>query len=202
MKSIKMPAFIAPIAKAVKPAAIGLAVVGTGALAAQVGGAVIKAMSPQAEAFAAKSDWNEALVDAAGGVVLDTGVVAGIGAWKGAKAAVSAAPLLLIGTGASALARPTAHMFAKVVDKAVALVDRTPASANAGAAPAIPPSGMPFATPAMGLLPSPGGVGFGSPVANLSDYDNAFSRALGAQPPGGMGMFGDINPYNGGNRLG
>lgn len=191
MKAIKMPAFVAPIAKAVKPAAIGLAVVGVGALNAQVGGAVIKAISPKAEAFAAKSEWNEAAVDAAGGVVLDAAVCAGVGAWKGPKAALAAAPLLLIGTGASALARPTSHYFVKIVDKAVALVDRTPASSNAAAAPAAAPSGFPLATPNM--LGPPGGVGYGSQPANLSDYMGAIGSV-----PGGMGWLGDVNPYNGG----
>lgn len=186
MKALKsLPAFIRPIVEQAKPAAVGLAVVGAGAFAAQAGGAVAKAMSAQIEAFAAKSVWHEAAVDAGAGTIVDAALLAGVTAWKGAKVAYQCAPLLMIGTGASALAPAVAHYFAMGVDKIVALVDRTPASAQAGAAPAVAPSGFPLA------LPPPGGVSYGSAPTTLGDYSGLIA------PPGGTGIFDEFNAYAG-----
>lgn len=129
---MKVPSFIKPIADAAKPAVIGLGAVGVGALAAQVGGAVAKAAVPAVDEFAARSALHEAAVDAGAGTIVDAGVVAGVAAWKGARAAFTAAPLLLIGTGVSALAPVVAPRMAQLADRVVGMLMPSKASPAPG----------------------------------------------------------------------
>lgn len=169
-KKSSVPGFLKPVVDAVTPAAAGLAAVGAGAVAAQVGGAIAKAASPAVDGFAAKSAMHEAAVDGFAGGVVDVGLTAGVGMWKGAAAAAAAAPLLLIGTAVSALAPAVAPKFAQLADKAVGLL--FPARAPTT------PGGYVDNRNIGGLLPAPGGV-----------------EALGSVMPGGVDGVSAIDSF-------
>lgn len=163
MKMPKMPSFIQPLVSELKPAAITGAVVALGAVNAQVGGEALKAVSDDIEAFAARSVWHEAGVDAGGGVILDAACVAGAAAWKGAKLAKSVAGPLLIGTGLSAVAPAVAGQLQELRQKVRELVAPAKAALPAAeAAPAVPPQGGALMSPGgFNLDPVPGGFTMG-----------------------------------------
>lgn len=165
MKKSAVPKIFAPIVDAITPAAVGLAAVGTGAVVAQVGGAIAKAALPPVEAFAAKSVMHEAAVDMAAGTVADVGICAGVAMWKGVGAAAHAAPLLLIGTAVSSAAPAIAPKFAALADKAVGLL-----------------------FPSRSTSPTPGGFVRGQALGGL--LPGGVEQAIGSVIPGG-GVSGD-----------
>lgn len=92
-----------------------------GAIAAQLGGALLKQID-QVEEFAAGGELQEAVVDLAGGLVIDAGIVAAVGATQGAAAAQKVAPLLVVGTAVSAFAPFAAPYIADGIEAVVGLV--------------------------------------------------------------------------------
>lgn len=105
-----------------KPIVIGLGLTAGGALAAEIGGGIVKHFVAPVESFAAQGPIQDAVVDgiAGGGIVI--AIVAGVGMWKGMKTAAPLAVPLAIGVGVKALVGIAAPLLGKVVDGAFRLL--------------------------------------------------------------------------------
>lgn len=112
----KLPAPIQALVAGINPkrVAMNVAPVLGGAIVAELGGALLKQIDA-VEDFANGGDYNEAAVDLAGGLILDVGIIAAIGAAKGAPMAKQVAPLLVVGTILGAATPIIAPMISKAI---------------------------------------------------------------------------------------
>lgn len=137
-----LPAPIKSLVKASKPQRLlmNVAPVAAGAVAAQLGGALLKQVDAVND-FATGGELQEAAVDLAGGLFIDGAIIAGVAAAGKKGTAEKIAPLLVVGTVVSAAAPVVAGPIADLIEKAVDLV-------GGSSAPALPPPNV--AAPQLG----------------------------------------------------
>lgn len=112
---------VGQLVKAAKPGMSVAVAAGVGAVAAQLGGELLKEV-PQVAAFAHGGQAQEAVVDLAGGVAIDAVVLIGAGMVWGPRATKQLAPFVIGGTVLSALAPLVAPYVEHLVDQATHLI--------------------------------------------------------------------------------
>jgi hypothetical protein len=136
--------------------------VGAGAIAADVGGRLVRGMSTTAAGFAARSDLHMAATDLVGGVLVGGVALAALSFSKRMRPlAAKLTPFVLGGVVMRAVARPIGGKVAGAIDGVIARV--MPAST-------VEKAGGLFANPAEGLageLPAAGGL-WGDPTQGLA----------------------------------
>jgi hypothetical protein len=177
---VKIPSVFGSLLKALKPAAVGAAVVVGGAASAQLGNIIVKGLVPQAAAFAAKGAAYNAALGIAAGIPGDAVLGIAAGAMKGAKAGLLVTSLAVACSVAGEVIPLAAPRIEAWGSKAMSMLK--PSTAAAVTAP--PPAGM-SASMTSGLdltestraLPPGGSLTAVSP-GGFDDHENMFANTI------------------------
>ncbi|MCC7108012.1 MAG: hypothetical protein IT382_01880 [Deltaproteobacteria bacterium] len=157
-----LAAFVAQLD--VRSLGMSAAVVGGGAIAAQLGGAALRQIDA-VEDFAAGGPAREALTDAVGGLVIDAAVTAVVYTTSTPEVAARVGALMAVGTIVSAAAKPLAGTIAGIVDKGTSMVAGVLGKTPGGLADFDPSRSLTAAAPGGladfepgGFLAAPGGL--------------------------------------------